>query len=75
MSDKDARQQLVDFLNKPHGTRDVVLPIDHCSRRNVPALQRLRYNVIHHEFDGPHTVPPELAQNAVAWFLSQPRRR
>ncbi len=46
-----------------------------CSRRIVPALQRLRYNVVYYEFDGPHTIPPEVACRAVAWFLGNPRRR
>ena len=53
-----------------HGTRDSVLPIDPCSRRIVPQLQRAGYNVTYHEFDGPHVVPPEVAREALAWFLS-----
>jgi phospholipase/carboxylesterase len=40
-----------------HGTRDAVLPIDRCSRRLVPVLERAGYAVRYHEFDGPHTVP------------------
>ncbi|HEX8169606.1 MAG TPA: alpha/beta hydrolase-fold protein [Thermoanaerobaculia bacterium] len=52
-----------------HGTRDAVLPIDRCSRRVVPLLRRARYDVDYREFDGPHTVPPEVAAAAVAWFL------
>lgn len=51
-----------------HGTRDAVLPIDRCSRRLVPALERAGYVVDYEEFDGPHTVPPEIARAAVRWF-------
>ncbi len=53
-----------------HGTRDDVLPIDVCSRRIVPQVQRAGYDVQYHEFDGPHTVPPEIAQEAVSWFTA-----
>ena len=52
-----------------HGTRDAVLPIANCSRRIVPALQRAGYDVLYHEFEGPHTVPPEVAREAVERFL------
>jgi phospholipase/carboxylesterase len=52
-----------------HGTRDAVLPIDRCSRRLVPALERAGYDVRYHEFDGPHTIPPDIAREAVEWFV------
>lgn len=52
-----------------HGERDAVLPIDACSRRIVPRLQRAGYEVEYREFDGPHVIPPEIARDAVAWFL------
>jgi phospholipase/carboxylesterase len=51
-----------------HGTRDGVLPIDHCSRRIVPELERGGYDVLYREFDGGHTIPPEIASEAVGWF-------
>jgi phospholipase/carboxylesterase len=51
-----------------HGTGDQVLPIDRCSRRIVPRLKREGYDVTYREFDGPHTVPLEIAREAVAWF-------
>ena len=54
-----------------HGTRDAVLPIDACSRRLVPRLERAGYPVRYHEFDGPHTVPPAVAQEAVEWFAER----
>jgi len=52
-----------------HGTKDRVLPIDVCSRRIVPSAKRAGYRVLYREFDGPHTVPPEIAGEAVEWFL------
>ena len=53
-----------------HGTRDGVLPIEYCSRRIVPQLERLGYEVAYREFEGGHTVPPELALEAVVQFVS-----
>ena len=54
-----------------HGKRDAVLPVDVCSRRLVPQLKRAGYDVRYHEFDGPHTVPPEIALEAVKWFTAR----
>jgi len=51
-----------------HGVRDEVLPIDVCSRRIVPRLEQAGYDVTYREFDGPHTVPPEISREAVGWF-------
>jgi phospholipase/carboxylesterase len=51
-----------------HGTRDTVLPIEPCSRRIVPQLERAGYDVRYREFDGPHTIPPEISQEALDWF-------
>jgi phospholipase/carboxylesterase len=53
-----------------HGTQDTVLPIDRCSRQIVPILERARYDVRYHEFEGPHIVPPEIAREAVDWLLT-----
>jgi phospholipase/carboxylesterase len=53
-----------------HGKLDQVLPIDRCSRRIVPQVERMGYDVRYREFDGPHTVPPELAREAVDWFVT-----
>jgi phospholipase/carboxylesterase len=53
-----------------HGIRDEVLPIDACSRRIVPLLERAGYDVIYREFDGGHTVPPEIAREAVSCFFA-----
>ncbi len=50
-----------------HGVGDRVLPIDVCSRRLVPALRRSGYDVHYTEFDGGHSVPPEIAREALEW--------
>ena len=55
-----------------HGTRDQVLPIDQCSRRIVPQLERARYAVEYKEFDGQHAVPPDIARAAIAWMSGKP---
>jgi predicted esterase len=52
-----------------HGTRDQILPIEDTSRRLAPELKRAGYEVNFREFDGPHTVPPEMARGAIEWFL------
>ena len=54
-----------------HGTRDEVLPIERCSRRIVPQLDREGYKVRYREFDGPHTVPQSIAREALGWFTSE----
>ena len=52
-----------------HGRQDQILPIDECSRRIVPELQGEGYQVTYREFDGPHMVPPEVASEAMRWFV------
>lgn len=52
-----------------HGTQDSVLPIESCSRRLVPTLRRAGYNLVYREFEGPHTIPPEIAREALEWFV------
>ena len=59
-----------DRVGKPqvfvsHGVADRVLPIDRTSRRIVPALERDGYDITYAEFDGGHTVPPEMIEQAV----------
>ena len=54
-----------------HGTRDDVLPIDFCSRRVVPQLERMGYEVEYREFEGGHTVPPEILLDSIGWFTSK----
>ena len=56
-----------------HGTRDQVLPIAGTSRRIVRLFAGAGYDdVVYSEFDGGHTVPPDVARAAVDWFLSPP---
>jgi phospholipase/carboxylesterase len=53
-----------------HGTKDTVLPIEVSSREIVDALREKAYPVTYEEFDGPHTVPRERAERAVAWLMT-----
>ena len=52
-----------------HGTADDILPINH-SRTIVRDLRRAHLDVHLREFDGGHTVPPNVAQEAFRWFVS-----
>jgi phospholipase/carboxylesterase len=52
-----------------HGTADPILPIDACSRSFVPMLTEAGYDVRFHEFDGGHTVPPPVSDEALRWWL------
>jgi predicted esterase len=52
-----------------HGVHDDILPIAHCSRRVVPRLQKLQYDVLYREFDGAHVLPDAVREEAVQWFL------
>ena len=54
-----------------HGKWDNVLPIDRCSRRIVPQVQRAGYDVVYREFNGFHTVPNAIASEALDWFSAQ----
>ena len=51
-----------------HGTHDTVLPIDPCSRRLVPQLQRQGLEVNYTEFEGGHEIPTNISESAVQWF-------
>ncbi|HEY3742950.1 MAG TPA: phospholipase [Bryobacteraceae bacterium] len=53
-----------------HGTEDRILPIDECSRRMVPEFKRRGYEVTFREFKGPHTVPHDICEEALRWFLN-----
>ncbi|WP_437924745.1 phospholipase [Sorangium sp. So ce291] len=52
-----------------HGTQDQVLRIDPCSRRLAPLIRHAGYDLRYQEFEGPHTVPAEMARDALGWFL------
>jgi phospholipase/carboxylesterase len=55
-----------------HGVHDRILPIDRCSRLLVPRLRRAGYEVDYIEFDGPHTLPPDIAEVSVKSFVDPP---
>ncbi|XYH94826.1 alpha/beta hydrolase [Sorangium sp. So ce1128] len=52
-----------------HGTQDQVLRIDPCSRRLASLIRRAGHDLRYQEFEGPHAVPPEIARDALGWFL------
>jgi phospholipase/carboxylesterase len=54
-----------------HGTHDGVLPIERCSRRIVPQLEKAGYDVIYREFEGSYTIPPGINREAVEWFAQK----
>jgi phospholipase/carboxylesterase len=54
-----------------HGTQDRVLPVERCSRRIFPQLERAGYETRYEEFDGPHTVPREIALEGVRWLKGE----
>ena len=53
-----------------HGTQDRVLPIDRCSRRLVPVLRGEGYDVRYREFEGGHTIPPDVRREAIEMFFA-----
>ena len=53
-----------------HGVQDTVLPIDRCSRRIVPQLERAGYEVRYREFDDGHVIPTEIRREALDWYLA-----
>lgn len=53
-----------------HGRNDRVLPIDQCSRRIVPMLERAGYSPRYDEFEGGHVASPEMRETAMSWFTS-----
>ncbi|HEY3941548.1 MAG TPA: alpha/beta hydrolase-fold protein [Acidimicrobiales bacterium] len=54
-----------------HGTHDRVLPIDLCGRRLAAGLSSDGYPVTFHEFDGGHSVPPEVVGVGFRWWLQR----
>jgi phospholipase/carboxylesterase len=51
-----------------HGVNDNVLPIDACSRRLMPKLERAGYYGQYMEFPGKHEVPEEVQRAALAFL-------
>jgi phospholipase/carboxylesterase len=54
-----------------HGTHDPILAIDPCSRNIVRQLTAQGYPLRYREFDGGHGIPPEVAEEALAWFMAK----
>jgi phospholipase/carboxylesterase len=52
-----------------HGTRDEILSLEACSHRVLEQLERRGLDVLYVEFDGGHRIPPEVARQAVEWFI------
>ena len=50
-----------------HGTDDTVMPIDDTSRRFVPRLKGLGYDVTYREYEGRHGVPAEIVKAGFEW--------
>lgn len=62
----------LDVKGKPrifisHGTGDTVMPIDDTSRRFVPRLRRLGYDVTYREYEGRHGVPADIVEAGFNW--------
>jgi predicted esterase len=53
-----------------HGVDDRVLPIDMCSRRLVPHLHDLGYDVTYEEFPGGHEIPTPVRRSATTWLTT-----
>jgi predicted esterase len=51
-----------------HGTSDPVMPIDDTSRKFVPRLRALGYDVTYQEYDGGHGVPDTIVRSGFAWL-------
>src|SRR6185295_4511654 len=67
MRPPDARGKPHIFIS--HGTSDPTMPIDDTSRKFVPRLKALGYDVTYREFDGRHTLPPEIGHEAFEQFV------
>jgi phospholipase/carboxylesterase len=52
-----------------HGTADQVMPIDETSRRFVPKLKSLGYDVTYREYDGRHSPSAPIVREAFEWFV------
>lgn len=51
-----------------HGVHDNVLSIDHCSRRIAPRLKKMNIDLTYREFEGEHTIPTKISNEALTWF-------
>ena len=53
-----------------HGTQDAVLPVTISRDYIVPTLRDADYDVTYQEFAGGHSVPSEISESALDWFLA-----
>lgn len=51
-----------------HGRQDQTMPIDDTSRKFVPRLKALGYDVTYEEYDARHQLPPEMLRKVIEWF-------
>jgi phospholipase/carboxylesterase len=52
-----------------HGTADPIMPIDDTSRKFVPKLKGLGYDVTYREYEGRHSPSPPVVREAFEWFV------
>jgi phospholipase/carboxylesterase len=52
-----------------HGTSDPIMPIDDTSRKFVPKLKSLGYDVTYREYEGRHAPSPPIVREAFEWFV------
>jgi phospholipase/carboxylesterase len=52
-----------------HGVSDPIMPIDDTSRKFVPRLKGLGYDVTYREYEGRHAPSPPIVREAFEWFL------
>jgi phospholipase/carboxylesterase len=62
----DARGKPKIFIS--HGTKDPVMPIEDTSRKFVPRLRNLGYEVTYREYDGGHGTPPPINREGWEWW-------
>jgi phospholipase/carboxylesterase len=53
-----------------HGLSDPIMPIDVTSRKFVPRLKSLGYDVTYREYEGRHGVTPEIVREGFQWFVA-----
>jgi len=53
-----------------HGLSDPIMPIDVTSRKFVPRLKSLGYDVTYREYEGRHGVTPAIVREGFEWFLT-----
>jgi predicted esterase len=52
-----------------HGTKDTILPIDHCGRPIAHSLHQNGYKVEYIEFDGGHEMPDPIIRASFSWLV------